>query len=91
MYLCSVFSTVSPLGKCLSKVPSFPVEARDPGASVQLLHNYRTHSDSGLHSYLVMVLLRLFGYMKRVGEKKICYFNTFFSVMRVDLMKGHWL
>ncbi len=61
--LRSGFSTVSPLGRRLTKVLSFPTE--DPGASVQLLHNYRTHSHSVLHSYLTIVRLGLVDDIKR--------------------------
>lgn len=59
--LCSV-STASPLGRCLTKVPSFPRRRRRPRGkrtSVQLLCNYRTHGDSASHPYLVIVLLGL--------------------------------
>lgn len=61
--LCSGFSTVSPLGRRLTKVLSFPTE--DPGASVQLLHYYRTHSGSVLHSCLMIVLLGLVDDIKK--------------------------
>lgn len=49
------FSTASPLGRCLTKVPSFPTEAARPrgkSARVQLLHYYSRRSES-VHSWLV--------------------------------------
>lgn len=57
MSLCSVFSTVSPLGRHLTKVLSFPIEARGPRgtcvccnycAVTGLLCCYRIHSNSVL-------------------------------------------
>lgn len=52
MCLCSVFSTVSPLGRYLPKALSFPRSLRLWGrcACAELLDNDRIDSDSVLHS-----------------------------------------
>lgn len=89
--LCSVFFQCFASGKASDKGAVLPYRSPRPRgkcASLQLLHNYRTHSDSGLHSYLVIVLLGRGGCMEKVGKGPCCFIN-FVSVMRVDLMKGH--
>lgn len=79
VHLCSVFSTASPLGKCLRKVLPFPIEAQDLGASVQLSHTYRTHGDSGLHSYNVIILMGMVITKKRVEIKVLLFYDIFLS------------
>lgn len=54
------------------------------GANLQLLHICTTQRDSGLHSYLARVLLGQGGCMEKVNS-----IINLFSMMRVDLMKGH--
>lgn len=59
----AVFSTVSPLGRHLTNVSSFPCRSPRPRgkscAIVQLLHYHRTHCDSVSHSCVVEALAGL--------------------------------
>lgn len=86
--VCSVFSTVSPLGRSLTKVPSLPVEAWDPGASVHVCNYCTLTGHTVILFHIILVLLGL----KKTEKAAFSFILSRFcsDVHKLTLqMKGH--